>query len=125
MSEVLSVEDYLKLTKKEKVALYKAREAEEMRLADEDMERDLEHEPATLKEVSDHYKYMQKQVISPCHWVGDEELRAAAAAMNVSPYRCPHFDRDLFQCTEFADGWLDCEEIALKIKLAKHNDGKQ
>lgn len=117
--DVLSVEDYLKLSKAERVALYKAREEDEIAHAHEDMAEDLEHEPEHLKKKHEEIDRLKKKVIYPCHWVADDESRTTAAALNVSPYRCPHFDSSLLRCTSFEDGWLDCEEIALKIKLQR------
>jgi len=123
MSKVLSVEEYLSLSKKERVALYHAREEEERNLLLEQINEDDKLEPDHLKKHhQDQAEYMKKKIILPCWWTADEEVQAIATAMNVSPYRCPHFDSSMFQCKNFEDGWIDCEEVALRIKLRKQKN---
>ena len=119
MSELLSVEAYLKLTKKERIELHRQKEEEEDFAVREEMRRDLEHEPGNLK---DKQSTPNKKTIRLCWWLADAELHGLAEASTVlNPARCPYLDRNLYRCTNFENGWIECEDVALRIKSKKQD----
>lgn len=91
--ELIPVEEYLKLSKEEKQKLY--------------------------REYDEKYGDPNKKVILPCQWTTSDENRQLAERIGVKPMQCQHFDCALFRCLDFMNGWLDCEEILLKLRQGK------